>query len=144
MVILVRPPLDFQRQDHALPGGHIQEQPARLQFIAIAVVDGVTELISQPPAATGQVREGEPEVTLALVGSIIHRDQQPLRTFTRVLPGEGHEAVGGPVAFPCGLAGEQLPQAIAHDRLAEHGEQPVVKRLQLRVDGFVRTATEVG
>jgi hypothetical protein len=69
---------------------------------------------------------------------VVHRHQQPLAS--RALPGKGQKAISGPVAFPGRRAVEQLPLAVAHDRLTQHGQQPVVKLFQPLVDGFVRTS----
>ena len=83
--------------------------------------------IGHLPSPARQFIPWQPDVTLALVGPIVHRHQQPIPT--RALPGKGQEAIPGPVAFPGGSTFEQLPLAIAHDRLAENGKQPVVKLL---------------
>ena len=93
-----------------------------LQVVAVPVVDGRTHLILQPPRAAAEVRERQPDVALALVGGIVHGHQQPFAA--GALPGERHEAIPRPVAVPGGDAFEQLPPAVAHRRLAQHGQQP--------------------
>ena len=116
----------------ATPGRLVEVQAAALQIVAIPIVRGVTEQVVQPPAAVAKVWKRQPHVALALVGRIVHRHQQPLATGT--LPGKSHEAIPGPVAVPGGCAVEQLPVAVAHGRLAQHGQQPVVELLQPLVD----------
>src|SRR5262249_25943355 len=38
---------------------------------------------------------------------------------------------------------EQLPLAVAHDRLTQYGEQPIVKLFQLLVSGFVWASAQM-
>ena len=89
-----------------------------------------------------KVCKRQPHVTLALVGCIVHRHQQPLAS--GALPRKDQKAIPGPVAVPGRCALEQLPVAVAHDRLTQHGKQPVVKLFQPLVDRFLRTSNQMG
>ena len=75
----------------ACHGGTSRYKPRDLQIAAIAIVDDFLELILEPPLTATEIRERQPDVTLALVGCIVHRHQQPLAV--RALPGEGQEAI---------------------------------------------------
>ena len=125
-----------------LPGRHVQVQVRALANRSLPIVRGITDQILQPPAAVAKVRKRQPHVTLALVGGIVHRHQQPLAT--GALPGKGQKAIAGPVAVPGGRAFEQLPLAVAHGRLTQHGQQPVVELFQPLVDRFLRTSNQMG
>src|SRR6516165_9449429 len=61
-----------------LPGHYVKEQPFALQVVAIPVVGTRRELILDAPFLAGKVREGEPDVALALVGCIVDRDDKAL------------------------------------------------------------------
>src|SRR4029434_11144796 len=102
----------------------------------------MTEQVLQPPLAVAKLCERQPDITLALVGGIVHRHQQSVCPW--VVPGKGQEAIPGPVTVPGGYTFEQLPLAVAHHWMAEHGEQPVVKLFQMLVDGFVRASDQMG
>src|SRR5262249_51873880 len=93
------------------------------------------------PLVIIQVRERQPDIALALVRSVVHRDKQPRAT--RGLPRKGHEAIPGPVAVPGGNTFEQVPLAVLHDWLTQHGEQPIVKPFQLGVTWFVRSSAKM-
>src|SRR5262249_39545944 len=114
-----------QEQNGGLPGGHIQVQTAELQIVAVPVVDLRTQQVLKPPLAASQTRERQPNVALALVRGVVHGREQPL--LPGPLPGEDQEAIARPVAIPGGGAFEQLPTALAHQRLAEYGKQPLVE-----------------
>src|SRR4030095_3606334 len=43
-----------------------------------------------------------------------------------------------------GPAREQLPLTVAHDWLAQHGQQPIVELVQPLIDRFLRTANQMG
>src|SRR5262245_32295291 len=102
----------------------------------------MTEQVLKPPLAVAKVCERQPDITLALVWGIVHRHQQSVCPW--VVPGKSQEAIPGPVAVPGGYAFEQLPMAVAHYRMAEYGQQPVVKLFQMLVDGFVRASDQMG
>src|SRR6267142_1550021 len=59
------------------------------------------------------------------------------------MPGEGHDTVRGPVSLPGRSAFEQLPVALANDRVSQHRQQSLVELLQIRVGGLGRTTTQV-
>ena len=109
------------------PGGkiHVQSRVAHLVPTAFIYLSG--KEVGHLPSPARQFVPRQPDVTLALVGPIVHCHQQPIPT--RALPNKGQEAIPGPVAFPGGSTFEQLPLAMAHDRLPENGKQPVVKLL---------------
>jgi hypothetical protein len=109
-----------------------------LQIVAVSVVRGGANLVLESPLAASKVRDGQPDVALALVRSVVHGGQQPLITWA--IPGKGYEAIAGPIAFPSGDAFQQLPLAITHSRLAQHGQQPIVEPLQLRIGRFERAS----
>src|SRR5262249_5525838 len=105
-----------QPEDGGLPGRLIQVQSAGLQIVALAVICGMTEQVLKPPLAITEVRERQLDITLALVGGIVHRHQQSV--CTGAVPGKGQEAVPGPVAIPGRDAFEQLPLAVAYHWMA--------------------------
>jgi hypothetical protein len=72
-----------------LPRGHIQVQSARLQVGPVAIVPGLAKQVLKAPRPTAEVGEGEPDVTLALVGRVIHGDEQAVAA--GALPGVGNE-----------------------------------------------------
>ena len=72
-----------------LPGRYVQVQGAGLQIVALPVVRGIPKQVLQSPLAIAEIWERQPDVTLALVGRIVHRHQQPLGTGT--IPGKGQE-----------------------------------------------------
>ena len=123
-------------------GRLVQVQAASLQIAAVPIVGDVTDHVVQPPAAVAEVCKRQPHVTLALVGCIVHRHQQPLAS--GAAPRKTHEAVVASVAVPGRCAVEQLPLAIAHGRLTQHGKQPFVELLQPLVDRFLRTSHQMG
>src|SRR5262245_55171315 len=85
----------LRQQEHVrLPGRHIQVQATGLQIIALPVVRGLPEYILQSPLAVAEIRERQPDVTLALVGRIVYRHQQ--RRGTGTVPGKGQETIPGP------------------------------------------------
>ena len=65
------------REDGNVPRRHVQVQSARLQIATISVIDGIAHLILQLPLVIIQVRERQPDIALALVRSVVHRDKQP-------------------------------------------------------------------
>src|SRR5215471_20863118 len=83
--------LSGEREDGCVPGRHVQEETARCQIVAVAVVGRLADPVLEPPASAPEVREGQPHVALALVGRVVDGDEQPFAG--RVLPGKGHEAV---------------------------------------------------
>src|SRR5215470_9679015 len=126
-----------EREDGGVPGRHVQEETARRQIVAVAIVGRLADPVLEPPASAPEVREGQPHVALALVGRVVHGDEQPFAG--RVLPGKGHEAVTRPVAVPRRATLEQSPLALAHGRSTEDGEEPLVEASALLVQGLVRT-----
>src|SRR5262249_1733753 len=99
---------------------------------AVPLVGGWAELVLKQPVTVPEFRERQPNVALALVGSVVHGHKKPLplaptplprreRGLPPALPGKSANAVAGPVALPGGDAFEQLPLAVAHWRSAEHG-----------------------
>ena len=124
-----------------LPGSHFQEQPFTLQIVTIPLEAGRAELILQPPFLAGKVRERQPNMTLALIGRVIHGDHEQFSL--RALPGEDQEAIVRPISFPSGRAFQQLPLPVANGRKAQHRQQVLVKLLQLIISGLLRTADEM-
>jgi hypothetical protein len=59
-----------------------------------------------------------------------------------ILPGEGDEAVRGPVAVAGGSAGQELPLPLAGELLPQHGQQPRVERRQIGDDRLVGLGQE--
>src|SRR5882724_9410863 len=104
-----------QGEDIGLPGLHVQVKAARCQIVAIPVIAGVGKLILESPLRAGQVREGEADMTLALIGGIIHGDYQSLTIFA--LPCEGQETIVSPIAVPAGRTFKQLPLAVTNNWL---------------------------
>src|SRR4029453_12584280 len=98
-------------------------------------------VILEPPLTTIEIREREPDEALALIGSVVHGHQQPLIPWT--LPGIGQEAVRGPVTLPGRQALEQLPLALADDRLSQHGEQEIIEARQLRLGSLDRASNQM-
>src|SRR5262245_9360628 len=88
-----------QTKHRRLPGRDVKVEAARQQVAALASISSGPDLILQPPLATRQVREGKPHITLALVGSIVDRHQEPVAR--GALPREGHKTIAGPVAVSC-------------------------------------------
>src|SRR5262245_11275599 len=80
-------------------------------------------------------------MALALVRRIVHRDEQALSNCT--LPRKRYVAIPCPVSFPRRHTFEQLPLAVANDRLSKHRKQPVVKLSQPLVDGFFGRANQM-
>ena len=112
-----------------------------LQVIAVPVVSVGTQLILQSPLAACEIRKWKPDTALTLVRCIVyHHQQSPI---AGALPGEGDKAVACPVAIPSRCAFQQLPLAVAHRRIAENGQQPLVELAQRRVDGFAGAATKM-
>ena len=52
-----------------------------MQVIAVPLVAGRAELILQSPFLAGEVRERQPNMTLALIGGIVHGDHERLSHF---------------------------------------------------------------
>src|SRR5262249_39173561 len=123
------------------PLRHVQVKPARRQFVAASLVLGGTEQVAQQELFAAQLGERQGDVTLALGGAVVDRDQQPLAV--RALPGERQEAVPGRVVLPGGAGVQQLPAALAHLRPLQHLQQLLVIRLQGRIDRLVGAAAEV-
>ena len=114
-----------ESESRGLPRRHVKVQSAGLQVVAVTDVGGRAELILETPLEPGQIGEGKPNVALAPDRRIVHCCQQPFPTGP--MPGERQEAIPCPVAFPGRDAFEQLPTALAQQRLAEQGDQPVVQ-----------------
>ena len=89
---------------------------------------------------SAKVRKRKADAALALVGSVVDGHDEPLSS----LPGKNQEAIVGPVAFPGGDAFEKLPSSVAHRRLPQHVQQPLVKLTDHLVDRLIRAATKVG
>src|SRR5512136_2887659 len=102
-----------------MPGRDIQVQTSGLQVVPVSIVLCIAKKILQPPVPVAEVGEWQPDVTLALVGSVVHCHQQPFSI--EGLPDEGHEAIPRPVSFPAGYAFEKLPLTFANGRMAQHG-----------------------
>jgi hypothetical protein len=130
-----------ERKYTRLPGRHVEEQPFALQVVAIPVVRSRRELILEAPFLAGQVREGEPDVALALVGCIVDCDDKALAD--GALPAEDQKAIVRPVSVPSGRAFEKLPFAVAEGGLPQNGEKPVIERTKILVGWFVGASTEV-
>src|SRR5262245_3285699 len=124
-----------------LPGRDIQTQSLRLQLIAVAVVAGGTELILQATLLAGQILKWQSQPALALVGGIIHRDEQSL--VGRPLPREGHKTIVRPVVVPGGSTIGELPLAVANSRLAQNCQQPIVELPEPGIDRLIRRAAQV-
>jgi hypothetical protein len=75
----------------------------------------------QQPSRAGEVREWQSNVALAVIGGLVHGNQQDLAHVAG--PGEDQEAVVRPVALPARRAFKQLPIPVADDRITKHGEQ---------------------
>ena len=80
-------------------------------------------------------------MALALVGGIIHYHEQSLGI--GALPGKSHEAIPCPVAVPGRNAFEQLPVAVANNRIAQHRKQPIVELLKLLIDRLLWPANQM-
>src|SRR5215471_11818284 len=89
-----------------------------------------------------EIRKRQPDVALALVGSIVHYNQEWL--FTAAFPGKGQKTIPSPVAIPRGSTFEQLPLAFAHGWRAQHSKQPVVELLKPLIDRFFRCSNQMG
>jgi hypothetical protein len=113
-----------------------------MRIVTLPIVNGITEQVRKPPLIVTEVGEGKPNVTLALVGNIVHCHEQTVAMV--VLPDEGQETVPGPVVLPGGHAFEQLPLSVANGRMMQHSEQPGVELFQLPVYGFDRGPAEMG
>src|ERR1700730_5076702 len=73
-----------ERKYAGLPRLHIEEQPAPKQIVSVPIVTGIIELILEAPVLAGEICKQQPDVTLALVGCVVHRHDQPLAA--RALP----------------------------------------------------------
>src|SRR6516162_6734040 len=112
-------PLD-KGEHRAFPGRSVQVQSTRLQIAAISLVDHWLHLILKPPLAASKIGKRQSDIALALIGSVIHRNQPTLIVWTQ--PPEGNKTIPGPVAFPGGNAFQRLPMTIAKPGLAQHFE----------------------
>ena len=112
-----------------------------MQLVALALIHRLPGQIPELPRAAREAGKRQPHVTLALMGGIVDRDQEPFGSGR--LPRKGQEAVRSPVAFPCRRGFEKLPRAAAHQGVPQHGEQPPVELLHGRVHGLVRTAAQM-
>src|SRR5437899_1912129 len=97
----------FYGENLRLPGSKVQKQALGFQLVAVAVVVGRAELILKPPRFSGQIGERQPQPALALVGGVVHRDDQSLAG--RSLPRAGDKTVVRPVSVPGGSTFPQLP-----------------------------------
>src|SRR5260370_5326755 len=111
----------FPLEDVALPRTHVQVKPARLEVVSVAFVNSLAQQISQPPPATSHVIKRGPDVTLAGMVCVIHRDQQTLTL--GILPGKRDKCVGGPVAIPRGDAFCQLQLPLPNGGLSQDTQQ---------------------
>ena len=75
-----------------MPRRHIQVQSTGLQVIPVAIVSRILKQILEAPRPAAQIGEGQPDVALAVVGGVIHGDEQALAA--GILPGVGDELVG--------------------------------------------------
>jgi len=67
--------ITFHHGENAgLPGSHVEGQASPLQVIAIPVEAGRAELIPQQPFLSGEIRERQSDMALALIGGIVHGD----------------------------------------------------------------------
>jgi hypothetical protein len=92
--------MHHQGKSGGLPGSHVQIQASSLQIIAIPLVAGRAKLILQLPFLAGEDCKRQPNMTLALIGGIVHRDYQRLPR--GALPGENQKAIVSLVTFPAG------------------------------------------
>src|SRR5439155_12275122 len=91
-----------------LPWKHVQVEPARVQLVALALMHRLPGQIPELPRAAREAGKRQPHVTLALMGGIVDRDQEPFGSGR--LPRKGQEAVRSPVTFPCRRGFEKLPR----------------------------------
>ncbi len=99
-------------------------------------------MILQKPFLANDIRERQPNMTLALIGGVVYRDHN--RLSSDPLPGEHEEAVVSPVTVPGRSTCKQLPLAIANGRLAQHEKKTVIKLLHRLIDRFNRATYEMG
>lgn len=118
-----------QRKDGGLPRRHVEEEAAAQEIVAVPVVGGGSEQVLKTPILSGQLREGQADVALALVGGVIDGDDEEFRR--RAAPGEHHEAIVSPVAFPSRGAFEKLPLSFAKGGPTQDGQEAVVEIAQL-------------
>src|SRR5262245_24646739 len=97
------------------------------------VVGGGGELIFKSPFLAAEVREGQADVALALVGGIVHGDHEAL--VLGPLPGKDQKAIMGPVAVPAGSAFEKLPLAVTKRRLPQEGQKAIIEIVQALING---------
>ena len=106
----------------------------------VLITSGSHEVFESHRVAS-QIGVVETHITLALVGCVVYRDQQPL--LTGVLPGKCQERIRCPVAFPCRQAFEQVPLAVSNRPLPEHREEAIVEPVERFVGGLLRRADQM-
>ena len=107
----------------------------------MAIVASLAHEILQSHCVAGQIGEGEPDITLALVDRIIHRHQQLL--LTRSFPGKGQKSIPRPVAIPRRRTIEQEPLTLPNRPSPEYGKELIVKSMERVVSRFLRATDEM-
>src|SRR5262245_62939438 len=115
----------------AAPGRQVEVKACRHGIVPLTIIACGTHEILESHRTVGQVCKRQPDVALALIGSIIHRHQQPF--LTRTLPDKSQEAIPSPVAIPGWNAFEQLPATVAHGWQSQYRYQAVIELLDLFV-----------